>query len=239
LYATLNPDVDNLPSVGASVYDPEETLVDRVQANLPVVLGQFTSAGDHSWEFNWPGRPIFEPVLAVLFLLGVVVTLVHFRSPPHASFDSLVVSLLPSIMFDSNFAFARLVSGQPATFALLGLGLDALWRGLQRVVPARAFPLVSTLLAISLFAATAINTVRDMFNAWPANGQTRSTYNAEFLALGKYVGAQPTAPAVAQCTLWIVYPWRPRYHASLPRDGVSHFVQRNAGEFRWHDCRCL
>jgi hypothetical protein len=167
LYATLNPNVDNLPSFGASFYNPEETLVDRVQANLPVVLGQFTAAGDNAWEFNLPGRPIFEPVMGLLFLLGVVVAAVRFRSPPHAfTLIALAVSLLPSIMLDSNFAFARLVSGQPATFALLGLGLDALWRGLQRVVPARAFPLVSTLVAISLFAATAINTVRDMFNAW-------------------------------------------------------------------------
>lgn len=238
LYATLNPNVDNLPSFGTSFYNPEETLLDRVQANLPVVLGQFTAAGDNTWEFNIPGRPIFEPVMGMIFLLGVVVAAARFRSPPHMfTLIALAVSLLPSIMLDPNFAFARLVSAQPATFALLGLGLDALWGGLQRVVPARAFPLVSTLVAIGLFAATTINTVRDMFTAWPADGQTRSTYNAEFLALGKYVGAQSTAPPVAQCTLWIVYPWRPRYHASLPRDGVSHFVQRNAGEFRWHDCR--
>jgi 4-amino-4-deoxy-L-arabinose transferase-like glycosyltransferase len=238
LYATLNPDVDNLPSFGASFYNPEETLVDRVQTNLPVVLGQFMAAGDNAWEFNTPGRPIFEPVLGLLFLLGVAAAAVRFRSPPHMfTLIALAVSLLPSIMLDSNFAFARLVSGQPAVFALVGLGLDALWRGLQRVVPAQAFPVVSTLVVVGLFAATAINTVRDMFDAWPANGQTRSTYNAEFLALGNYVDAQPTAPAVAQCTLWIVYPWRPRYHASLPRDGASHFVPRSAGQFRWHDCR--
>jgi hypothetical protein len=163
LYATLNPNVDNLPSLGASVYSPEETLVDRVQANLPVVLGQFTSAGDNSWEFNWPGRPIYEPVLAVLFLLGVVVAVAHFRSPPHVFIlIALAVSLLPSIMLDSNFAFARLVSGQPATFALLALGLDALLSGAQRVAPARPAWLVGVLM-VRLVGCDGHQPVRDIF----------------------------------------------------------------------------
>jgi hypothetical protein len=237
-YATLNPDVDNLPSFSTSFYNPEETLIDRVQGNLPIVLGQFTVAGDNTWEFNMPGRPIFEPVMAALFLLGVAVAVAHFRSPPHIFLlIALAVSLLPSIMFDANFAFARLVSGQPATFALVALGIDALLRGIQRIVPARTYPAVSVLVTCGLLAATAINTMRDMFVAWPAHGQTRSTYNAEFLALGNYLDRHPSAPPVAQCTLWIVYPWRPRYHASLPRDGVTHFVQRGDVEFRWHDCR--
>jgi len=238
LYATLNPDVDNLPSFGNSSYNPEETLIDRVRGNLPVVLGQFAIAGDNTWEFNWPGRPVFEPVMAALFLLGVVVAFAHFRSPPHVFIlIALAVSLLPSIMLDANFAFARLVSGQPATFALLAVGVDALLRGLQHVIPARMYPAVGVLVAGGLLAATATNTVRDMFVAWPAQGQTRSTYNAEFLALGNYLDAQPIAPPVAQCTLWIIYPWRPRYHASLPHDDVSHFLQRDDVEFRWHDCR--
>jgi hypothetical protein len=168
-YATLNPDVDNLPSFSTSFYNPEETLIDRVQGNLPIVLGQFTVAGDNTWEFNMPGRPIFEPVMAALFLLGVAVAVAHFRSPPHIFLlIALAVSLLPSIMFDANFAFARLVSGQPATFALVALGIDALLRGIQRIVPARTYPAVSVLVTCGLLAATAINTMRDMFVAWPA-----------------------------------------------------------------------
>jgi 4-amino-4-deoxy-L-arabinose transferase-like glycosyltransferase len=238
LYATINPDVDNLPSFGTSFYDPEETLIDRVRGNLPIVLGQFVIAGDNTWEFNLPGRPIFEPVMAALFLLGVIVAIAHFRSPPHAFLlIVLTVSLLPSIMLDANFAFARLVSGQPATFALLAVGVDGLLRGLQRVVPARLFPAAGVLVVSGLLIATAINTVRDMFIAWSAHGQTRSTYNAEFLALGKYLDRQPSVPPVAQCTLWIVYPWRPRYHESLPSEGFMHFVQRDDVKFRWHDCR--
>ncbi len=238
VYATLNPGVDNLPSFGTSFYDSEQSLIERVQTNLPIVLGQFTIAGDAAWEFNLPGRPIFEPIMAIIFLMGVIVALARFRSPAHMlMLIALVVSLLPSIILDSNFPFARMVSAQPATFALVGIGLDALLRGLNRAIPGRVYGWVSAIVLIGLFAATAINTVRHMFSAWPAEGPTRSTYNTEFFELGRYLNAKLTALPVAQCTLWIVYPWRPRYHASLPHDGVTRFVQRPDVDIRWHDCR--
>lgn len=238
IYATLNPDVDNLPSFGTSYYDPEQTLLDRVGENLPIVLGQFTTAGDNAWEFNLPGRPIFEPIAAILFVAGISVALLRFRSPPHVLIlIALSVSMLPSLLLDANFAFARMVSGQPATFALLAIGIDAALRGLQRLWPGRVYVLVGAAGLIGLGAATSINTVRDMFITWPAHGQTRSTYNAEFLELGRYLDAQPTVPPLAQCTLWIVYPWRPQYHASLPSEGTVHFIQRRDVAIRWHDCR--
>lgn len=238
VYATLNPDVDNLPSFGTSYYDPEQTLIDRVGENLPIVLRQFAVYGDEGWEFNLRGRPIFEPVLAILFVAGIGVAVRRFRSPPHMlMLIVLGVSLLPSILLDANFAFARMVSGQPAVFALTAIGVDAMLRAAERRLPGRIQTLTVAVVLSSLLIATSINTVRDMFITWAGHGQTRSTYNAELLELGTYLDTQPTPLPVADCTLWIIYPQRPQYHASLPSDGFPHFVQRRDLSVRWHDCR--
>jgi hypothetical protein len=76
-----------------------------------------------------------------------------------------------------------------------------------------------------------------MFEVWSAAPDTRAAFNAEFIGLGHYLDAQPSPPPVAGCVLWVIYPWRPRYHVSLPQDALQHVVRRRDLEIRWHDCR--
>jgi hypothetical protein len=92
----------------------------------------------------------------------------------------------------------------------------------------------------ALGAVVAINviaTTQAMFVTWPSLPQTRATYNAELRDLARYLDAQPTAPPVSQCVLWIVYPWRPKYHLAAGQAGLPYFLARSDVEVRWHDCR--
>ena len=236
--ASLNPDIDNEQTLFSLRLEGEEGLIQRVRSNTFWILGQFMFAGDSAWEFNIPYRPVFQPPLAILFGLGVLVTLRRFRRPAMAFvLIVLFVSLLPGILFKPFFPFARLVSAQTVGFAFVGLGVEAIGSGLSRFVSGKARAIGAAVSLGGLFAITLIGTVQDMLVAWPVMPQTRSTYNADLRDLARYLDAQPQPPDVSQCTLWIIYPWRPRYHLAVAQAAMPYFMQRRDVDVRWHDCR--
>ncbi len=235
--ATLEPEIDRLPTDQYSQSDVGTTLVERLSESVPQVLGQFAFVGDDSNEFNIPYRPIFEPVGAGLFALGLLAALRFLRRSAHAlALIVLGVSLLPSLLLDPHFPFARLISAQTVVFAFVGIGGDAIGRGFDRVVSTRARPVfVAGLLA--LFGINLIWTTQDMFGVWPARNQTRSTYQADLRDVGRYLATQTSMPPLAQCTLWIVFPWAPKYHSSVAQASLPYLYPRRDFNIRWHDCR--
>ena len=236
--ASLNPQVDNEVTLSSLQLTGEEGLLAQFQNNTPWVLGQFMFAGDDGWEFNLPYRPIFEPLAALVFFIGVVSAVVRFKRPAMAfALIVLGVSLLPSIFLKSNFTFGRMTSGQVVVYAFVGLGAEAIGLIASRVVPARAHtPLAVGSIAV-LLSAGLITTWNDMFVGWPASNQTRSTYNAELRDLGRYLDVQDQPIPLAQCVLWIIYPWRPKYHLATPQAALPYFTQHDDVAARWHDCR--
>jgi len=236
--ASLNPQVDNKPTLSSLQLTGEEGLLARFQNNTPWVLGQFMFAGDDSWEFNLPYRPIFEPLAAIVFAVGVLSALLRFKRPAMAlALIVLGVSLLPSIFLKSNFTFGRMTSAQVVAYAFVGLGAEAIGGVMSRVIPVRArLPLAVGSVAV-LLGTSLITTWDDMFITWPALPQTRSTYNAQLRDLGRYLDKQEQPSPLAQCVLWIVYPWRPRYHLATPEAALPYFLQRDDVAVRWHDCR--
>jgi hypothetical protein len=236
--ASHNPQVDNEVTLSSLQLTGEEGLLTRFQNNLPWVLGQFMFVGDDSWELNLPYRPIFEPIAAIVFFIGVMSALVRFKRPAMAlALIVLGVSLLPSIFLKSNFTFLRMTYGQVVVYAFVGLGAEAIGLLANRVVPVRArWPLAVGSIAV-LLGAGLIAMWNDMFNIWPAHGQTRSTFNAELRDLGRYLEAQDQPTPLAQCVLWIIYPWRPKYHLATPQAALPYFTTRDDVAVRWHDCR--
>ncbi|NTU61883.1 MAG: hypothetical protein HGB05_00415 [Chloroflexi bacterium] len=236
--ASLNPQVDNEVTLSSLQLSGEEGLLTRFQANAPWVLGQFMFAGDDGWEFNLPYRPIFEPIAAAIFFMGVLSALLRFKRPAMAlALIVLGVSLLPSIFLKSNFTFGRMTSGQVVIYAFVGLGAEVIGLAASRVIPVRARKPLAIGSIAAVVGAGLIATWNDMFVTWPAHAQTRSTYNAQLRELGRYLDAQDQPAPLAQCVLWIVYPWRPRYHLATPQAALPYFTQRSDVPVRWHDCR--
>jgi len=235
--AMLEPEVDRLPTDQYAQSDVGVTLVEQLSESVPQILGQFAFAGDDSNEFNIPYRPIFEPAGVGLFVLGLLAALRFLRRPAHAlALIVLGVSLLPSLLLDPHFPFARLISAQTVVFAFVGIGGDVIGRGLDRVVPARS-SLVLNAVLLTLFGINLIWTAQDMFVVWPARNQTRSTYQAELRDIGRYLAAQTSVPPLAQCTLWIIFPWAPKYHSSVAQASIPYLYPRRDFNIRWHDCR--
>jgi len=236
--AALYPEIDRLP-LDAYIQPSEQVeLVERLTTSIPWMLGQFAFRGDPWWNFNIPDRPVFEPIGATLFSLGLLMALWQFRHPAHAlALITWAVSLLPNILLDPNFPFTRMSNGQVIVFTCVGLGIQTANTGLCRITPRQAQLPLAVVSLIGLFLLNLIGTARDMFVVWPSLPNTRSTYHAELGDFSRYLDTQDQPLPISQCTLWITYPFNPRYHWSVAQDALPHFTQRRDLDVRWHDCR--
>jgi len=130
---------------------------------LGVLIGQvgntllmFTHRGDFIPRHNVPLRPVFDPVLAVAFVVGVILVIRHWHTPAYALTGLWVLMmLLPTVLAEGAPHFLRAVGILPVAFVLPALGLDAAWRWLA---PRRLHFLIAALLVTSLSL-----TVRDYF----------------------------------------------------------------------------
>ncbi len=134
LYFQANPDLLSLRTGQVSVFNPDVNggnlpgmLLDNAWRLLlmPVVRGT-----DSNWE-NLPGRPVFDPLLAAAFLVGIVLLLRDLlgrrgRAPQSAAVLvalTYLVMLVPSWLSDAAPHYGRLTSLWPALFLLPAWGL--------------------------------------------------------------------------------------------------------------------
>ncbi|MDW8054979.1 MAG: glycosyltransferase family 39 protein [Anaerolineae bacterium] len=96
------------------------------------VLGMFFVAGDAIWRHNLPGRPVFDPALALAFVLGIGEALRRRSAASVAALGWLLVFLVPTLISADAPHFLRAIGALPAACLLAALGLD----GLRRMIAA-------------------------------------------------------------------------------------------------------
>lgn len=100
-------------------------------------LTMFNWRGDFIPRHNLPLRPVFDPLVGIFFLLGVLTSVrLARKSVDHALVLILVgVMLLPTILAEGAPHFLRSVGILPVLFFFPALGVRSAWRWLQDRVP--------------------------------------------------------------------------------------------------------
>ena len=115
------------------------------------VAGMFNLRGDSIPRHNVPLRPVFDPLLGVVFLIGVVVALIRRSDADGFALIWLAVMLLPTLLAEDAPHFLRGVGILPVVFLFPATGLDWLGRTAARKIPAAwANALLACILAIGL-----------------------------------------------------------------------------------------
>lgn len=98
--------------------------------NLRGILGMFFIRGDYLPRHNLPFRPVFDPVLGVVFVIGCGVVLWRFTRSYAAAFLLLWTAgmLLPTLVTEKAPHFVRAIGVLPFVAVFPALGLDCVWR---------------------------------------------------------------------------------------------------------------
>jgi hypothetical protein len=89
-------------------------------------LGMFFWRGDTIWRHNVPGRPVFDPLMGLAFLGGVILALWRWRRRPTGALTVLwtLVLLLPTVLAEDSPHFLRAAGVLPVVTLLPALALD-------------------------------------------------------------------------------------------------------------------
>ena len=171
-------------------------------------FGMFGIRGGDEWLYNLPGRPIFDPLTALVFLFGIIVAVRRRRSPSGDWRDSctafvliwLMAGLAPILLSWPPASTSHAILAQPAVYLLAGLGLDVTLSFVRAALAARGGRRKSSLPVAMVFAIVTLNvalTVRDYFGVWSTSDPIRWEHQATVTAMGRYADAHPELHDVA------------------------------------------
>ncbi len=156
-------------------------------SNAVRVFGMFGVSGDPEWRYNVALRPIFDPLWAILFYLGVLLAIWRFKRPAYAfALTWLVVMLMPSILSGSDLSQHRAVGAIGAAFIMPALALDEIrvWVS-QRWGRAGRIAVGVLVAALVLFAA--VGGIHAYFITWTNNPQVRLIQRADLAIAARWL----------------------------------------------------
>ena len=197
--------------------NPGQALLDSALRSL----GMFAIYGDPGWPHNISGRPIFDPLSALLMLVGLALAVRRFRQPAYGFIIIwLVVMFVPSLLaitYTPNYLRASALI--PALFILPALGTSWLWEAWHSRLSVRqegapgilhALPILLVTLA---FLVGASHTHNSYFGLWANAPEVPRFFNMDrlvpFEAARSVVKTEQTPILVAGNDYddpW-VYPW--------------------------------
>lgn len=155
--------------------------------NIGRVLGMFTWHGDVEWAHNLAGRPVFDPLLALPFLIGVAIWLLRLlrRRADDPDVDALallaiwsLVMLMPSVLSEAAPNYSRTLPSLPAIFLTVGLGLQWLVERCQQWrLPAWSGAVVASILLVGSGGWASY----DFFVRFPQRQESYYAYDADKL----------------------------------------------------------
>jgi 4-amino-4-deoxy-L-arabinose transferase-like glycosyltransferase len=177
-------------------------------------LKMFSLVGDPEWLYNISGRPVFDPASAILFYLGVAVSLSRWRDPRRAFILIwLVVGIAPAMLSWPPGSLGHAIAAQPVAFVFPALGMASLWewatRGEQPPIPgAHRLRRGAPALAIAAVLLFACLNGYDYFVRWPRFPQVRHEYQAPVTAVARYLEEHDEVESASVSAPYVDY-WNP------------------------------
>ncbi|HEX2619249.1 MAG TPA: glycosyltransferase family 39 protein [Phototrophicaceae bacterium] len=133
--------------------------------------------GDPDPVYNIPGRPLFDPLSAVIILIGLVGGLRYFNKPRYALPVIALVALLPlALLSPDSPSFIAFATVLPVLALLFGLGIKVIIRLTNQ--PQAVLIGVTVLLLVS-----GAWTAYDLFGRWSAMPEVQTVYHTRLAQL--------------------------------------------------------
>lgn len=196
-----------------SVFNQAATEVEGARTTpleaLANTAGMFFASGDRNWRHNWPGRPLFDLGLAVLFVAGLGLAL--WRAGRESAYRWplawLVVMALPTALSHESPNFLRALSVVPAASLFPALVLGHLTR----------FRL-GWAVGAAIVLATGVTTYRLYFDRWGPHIDNYWAHDGNLPGVAQVVQARP----------------EPLVFISIDRRPTVLFLAPRSAEARWY-----
>lgn len=186
-------------------------------------------AGDRFLAYNIPGRPIFDPVTGVLFLVGIGLCLARWRRPPRAfALLWFFVGISPSLITGATAGFTRSIAALPVAYLFPALAIVEGARWVTSRWGRRAAWTIWAGFAV-LVIVTAGVSAYDYFVVWGESPDVRAAYMIPLVEIARYLEAAPEGKGVG---ISAYLPHAP--HDPYVFDVIS---QRDDLSPRWFDAR--
>jgi 4-amino-4-deoxy-L-arabinose transferase-like glycosyltransferase len=187
-YFVIHPDVFLRRAGEVSIFNPEKNpqgpLYSFVSSAVKIV-GMYNLRGDPFWRHNLPGRPAFDFLTSICFLLGLGISVAKRKEPAYSLLLFwLVIMSLPPILTPPRDVphFTRSIGALPAACIFPAIGVQGAW---EWVRAKQSSPRVRKLFWLSvsaLLVSATLLTYRDYFIIWADNSDLRDHYfDGEFL----------------------------------------------------------
>ncbi len=208
LFYAQNPDYFFVRADQTWVFSPalnKGDLWGTLRENALVVLGMFSVSGDRNWRFNIAARPVLDPLLSVLTVLGLLLFVwragrgdrdLAAGSPreglppipgwaPYAfTLIWLAVLLLPSLLsVEGRPSSLRAVGMLPFLYLLPAVAVVTIlgWVARRWAWPRPA--LAAGLVGLALIGGQAVATSRTYFDLWANAADTYLYFDADYVAM--------------------------------------------------------
>jgi 4-amino-4-deoxy-L-arabinose transferase-like glycosyltransferase len=214
-------------------------LLADIPRRVMVSLAGLALRGDISPNRNVPARPVFDPLTAILFVIGIGVALARWRRASYAlALIWLLAGLVPTSLQPHTPNFEYMAVILPIVFTFPALAIDAVW---ERVRPclstyrARLAGVGLITLAALIVVGNAGWTYRDHFVRWPRQGDVRLNYQADIGVLARYLDTSRDPSPISVCVTPVD---RSKDPFALPNDELlAYFMHRTQPQMRLFDCR--
>jgi 4-amino-4-deoxy-L-arabinose transferase-like glycosyltransferase len=197
IYSQQNPELVNqrLNTMGGPFYSIQQGDFSGLIKNLGAVAGMFNMRGDPDARYNPDARPVFDPLLGIVFLIGVLVALRRLRQPAHSLlFVWLGVTLLPTLLAPDAPAFLRASGGIFPIYALAGVGLDWVLSHVERRVPGAVTPRRLAAIGLCGTIALAAFNFTSLYGAWRTSPEMMKVYESDLHLAARYIIDNPPPP---------------------------------------------
>jgi hypothetical protein len=196
------------PGAEFRVAEVSQPLTDLRAGNpLPVLqnglklAGMFGLVGDPLWREGVPGVPVFEPIMAILFYGGVLLSVWRWRDGRYAFIVLwLLVSLLPSLVTINAPSHIRSINALVVMSIFPAIFIHSLGE-LSTVFPRLSTnwaKLALTICAFTFFLLYAGRTLSLTFQVWPVGGDVPFVWQAAFAEAARVLDeSDGTAVALA------------------------------------------
>ena len=195
-------------------------------------LGMYVILGEQDWLYNLDGRPIFNPLTVLFFLMGLALIIWRWRQP---RFSLLLLWFLggtgPAMIAPPAASVTHTIVAQPAAYILLGIGLTEAWNWLARQQKIAAAILMALLITLSGLEAS-----RAYFSIWNQHSEVQQLYQGGITAVADAVQAEQSPNPVLLGGPYINYwqPWNAVNYELAQKDDVSQTRWFNpAGGWVW------